>query len=62
MKIKIITISKTKSEYSEAEAEFLKRLQKYAQVEIVNLKEETIKSQTVDEIMEKEFDNKIFFK
>ncbi|MCX6740140.1 MAG: 23S rRNA (pseudouridine(1915)-N(3))-methyltransferase RlmH [Candidatus Parcubacteria bacterium] len=57
MKIKIITISKTKSEYSEAEAEFLKRLTKYAQVEILNLKEEPItKNRDIDEIMAKEGD------
>lgn len=57
MKIKIITISKTKSEYSEAEAEFLKRLTKYAQVEIVNLKEEPItKNRDYDEIIELEGD------
>ncbi|MCX6744185.1 MAG: 23S rRNA (pseudouridine(1915)-N(3))-methyltransferase RlmH [Candidatus Parcubacteria bacterium] len=55
MKIKIITISKTKSEYEEAEAEFLKRLTRYAQVEIVNLKEEPItKNRAIDEIMERE--------
>ncbi len=54
MKIKILTISKTKSEYEEAEAEFLKRLKRYAQVEIVNLKEEPIKSQPVDDILAKE--------
>lgn len=55
MKIKIITISKTKSEYSEAEAEFMKRLTRYAQVEIVNLKEEPItKNRDIDEIMAKE--------
>lgn len=55
MKIKIITISKTKSEYSEAEAEFLKRLTKYAQVEILNLKEEPItKNRSIDDIMSKE--------
>ncbi|OGY41978.1 MAG: hypothetical protein A2Y67_01120 [Candidatus Buchananbacteria bacterium RBG_13_39_9] len=55
MRVKIITISKTKSEYSEAEAEFLKRLTKYALVEILNLKEELItKNRSIDEIMEKE--------
>jgi 23S rRNA (pseudouridine1915-N3)-methyltransferase len=55
MKIKIVTISKTKSEYSEAEDEFLKRLTRYAQIEIVNLKEEPItKSRDIDEIMAKE--------
>jgi 23S rRNA (pseudouridine1915-N3)-methyltransferase len=55
MKIKILTISKTKSEYSEAEAEFLKRLTRYAQVEILNLKEEPItKNRAIDEIMDKE--------
>lgn len=55
MKIKIITISKTKSEYSEAEAEFLKRLTRYAQVEIVNLKEEPIiHNRAVSEILAKE--------
>jgi len=42
MKIKIITISKTKSEYQEAEQEFLKRLQRYADVAVLNLKEEPI--------------------
>lgn len=57
MKIKIITISKTKSEYGDAEAEFLKRLKRYAQVEIVNLKEEPItKNRATDEIMAKEGD------
>ena len=42
MKIKIITIAKTKSDYLEAEQEFLKRLQKYAQIETLSLKEEAI--------------------
>jgi 23S rRNA (pseudouridine1915-N3)-methyltransferase len=57
MKIKIITISKTKSEYGEAEAEFLKRLARYAQVEIVNLKEEPItKNRAIDDIIDKEGD------
>lgn len=51
MKIKIITISKTKSEYSEAEQEFLKRLQKYTDLEILNLKEEPIsKNRSAKEI------------
>lgn len=54
MKVRIITISKTKSEYAEAEAEFLKRLSRYAQIEIVNLKEEPIKSQPIDDIMSRE--------
>jgi 23S rRNA (pseudouridine1915-N3)-methyltransferase len=53
MKIKIITISKTKSDYLEAEQEFLKRLQKYAQIEILNLKEESItKNRLADEIID----------
>jgi len=52
MRIKIITISKTKLEYSEAEAEFLKRLQRYAEVEVLNLKEEPItKNRLAEEIM-----------
>lgn len=55
MKVKIITISKTKSEYSQAEQEFLKRLQRYATVEILNLKEEPItKNRDYDEIIELE--------
>ncbi len=54
MKIKIITISKTKSDYTEAETEFLKRLTRYAQIEIINLKEEPIKSQPADDILAKE--------
>ncbi|MCX6743237.1 MAG: 23S rRNA (pseudouridine(1915)-N(3))-methyltransferase RlmH [Candidatus Parcubacteria bacterium] len=55
MKIKILTISKTKLEYNGLEAEFLKRLTRYAKVEIVNLKEEPIiKNRSVDEIMDKE--------
>jgi len=55
MKIKILTISKTKSEYYQAEQEFIKRLSKYCQLEILNLKEEPItKNRSVDEIMETE--------
>ncbi|HDQ22694.1 MAG TPA: 23S rRNA (pseudouridine(1915)-N(3))-methyltransferase RlmH [Candidatus Uhrbacteria bacterium] len=57
MKIKIITVSKTKSEYSQAESEFLKRLRQYADIEILNLKEEPItKNRNYDEIMEIEGD------
>lgn len=57
MKIKIFTISKTKSAYSDVEAEFLKRLKKYADLEILNLKEEPItKNRNYDEIMEMEGD------
>jgi len=57
MKIKILTISKTKSEYADAEAEFLKRLTKSTHVEIVNLKEEPIThNRAIDEIMDKEGD------
>ena len=53
MKIKILTISKTKSDYSEAEQEFFKRLQKYADFEVVNIKEEPItKNRSNDEIIE----------
>jgi len=53
MKIKIITISKTKSEYNDLEQEFLKRLQKYTNLEILNLKEEAItKNRSADEIMD----------
>ncbi|MCX6745924.1 MAG: 23S rRNA (pseudouridine(1915)-N(3))-methyltransferase RlmH [Candidatus Parcubacteria bacterium] len=53
MKIKIITISKTKTEYEQAEQEFLKRLQGYADLEILNLREEPItKNRPEDEIME----------
>ncbi len=53
MKMKIILISKTKTEYVQAEQEFLKRLQRYAEVEILNLKEEPItKNRSNDEIME----------
>jgi 23S rRNA (pseudouridine1915-N3)-methyltransferase len=55
MKIKIIAISKNKFEYiSAGEADYLKRLKKYAQVEILNLKEEPIKSQPIDDILAKE--------
>lgn len=51
MKIKIITISKTKSEYTEAEQEFLKPLQKYADLEVLSLKEEPVtKNRSHDEI------------
>jgi 23S rRNA (pseudouridine1915-N3)-methyltransferase len=51
MKIKIITISKTKSEYSDLEKEFLKRLQKYAKIEVLNIKEEPItKNRSHDDI------------
>ena len=57
MKIKILTISKTKSEYTEAENEFLKRLRPNADIEILNLKEEPIsKNRNADEIMSLEGD------
>lgn len=54
MKIKILTISKNKFAYiSEGEDDYLKRLKKYAVVEVVNLKEEPItKNRDSDEIME----------
>jgi 23S rRNA (pseudouridine1915-N3)-methyltransferase len=55
MKIKIIAISKNKFSYiSEGEADYLKRLKNYAQLEIVTLKEEPIKTQSVDDILAKE--------
>ncbi len=55
MRIKIITISKTKFEYTEAESEFLKRLKRYAEIEVFNLKEEPItKNRLAEEIMEME--------
>ncbi|MFC1598947.1 23S rRNA (pseudouridine(1915)-N(3))-methyltransferase RlmH [Patescibacteria group bacterium] len=53
MKIKIITIAKTKSEYAQLEQEFLKRLQQYADVEILNIKEELItKNRSAEDVME----------
>jgi 23S rRNA (pseudouridine1915-N3)-methyltransferase len=60
MKIKIITISKTKSEYAEAENEFLKRLQRYAEVAVLNIKEEPItKNRSGNEIKQLEGDKLI---
>ena len=54
MKIKLITISKNKFDYIPAgEQDYLGRLQRYADVEILNLKEEPItKNRPEDEIME----------
>ena len=54
MKIKIISISKNKFDYiSSGEQDYLGRLKKYAEVEILNLKEEPItKNRSVDEIIE----------
>ena len=56
MKIKIITISKNKFDYiNSGEQDYLGRLQRYAEVEVVNLKEEPItKNRSAEEIMEKE--------
>jgi len=56
MKIKIIAISKNKFDYINAgEADYLKRLKRYAEVDILNLKEEAItKNRNYDEIMELE--------
>ncbi len=54
MKIRIILISKNKFDYITAgEQDYLGRLQRYAEVEVLNLKEEPItKNRSVDEIME----------
>jgi 23S rRNA (pseudouridine1915-N3)-methyltransferase len=56
MKIKIISISKNKFDYiNQGELDYLQRLKKYAEVLIVNLKEEPIsKNRNYDEIMELE--------
>jgi 23S rRNA (pseudouridine1915-N3)-methyltransferase len=56
MKIKIISISKNKFDYiSAGEQDYLGRLKKYTEVEILNLKEEPItKNRSADEIMERE--------
>jgi 23S rRNA (pseudouridine1915-N3)-methyltransferase len=55
MKIKIITISKTKSAYNLLEQDYLKRLRNHSDIEILNLKEEPItKNRSVDEIIELE--------
>ena len=52
MKIKIICISKNKFDYiSQAEVDYLKRLRRYTDFEIINLKEEPIKSRSKDEII-----------
>jgi 23S rRNA (pseudouridine1915-N3)-methyltransferase len=57
MKIKIIAISKDKFDYITAGVtDYVLRLRKYADVEILNLKEELIKNQSVDDILEKEGD------
>ena len=54
MKIKIISISKNKFDYiSAGEQDYLSRLQRYADLEILNLKEEPMtKNRPEDEIME----------
>lgn len=54
MKIKIISISKNKFNYiSAGEQDYLGRLQRYADLEILNLKEEPMtKNRPEDEIME----------
>jgi 23S rRNA (pseudouridine1915-N3)-methyltransferase len=55
MKIKIITISKDKFDYiTSGVIDFVARLKRYTDVDILNLKEEAIKSQPVDDILEKE--------
>jgi len=55
MKIKIISISKDKFDYiSDGVIDYVSHLKKYADVDILNLKEEPINSQSVDDIMEKE--------
>jgi len=56
MKIKIIAISKNKFDYiNQGELDYLQRLKKYAQIEILNLKEEPItKNRPSEEIMAKE--------
>jgi 23S rRNA (pseudouridine1915-N3)-methyltransferase len=58
MKIKIISISKNKFAYITAgEQDYLGRLQRYNDVEVLNLKEEPItKNRSSDEIMEIEGD------
>ncbi|MBN1326160.1 23S rRNA (pseudouridine(1915)-N(3))-methyltransferase RlmH [Candidatus Falkowbacteria bacterium] len=55
MKIKIIAISKDKFDYiSDGVIDYVSRLRKYADVDILNLKEELIKSQGIDDVIEKE--------
>ncbi|MDD5341063.1 MAG: 23S rRNA (pseudouridine(1915)-N(3))-methyltransferase RlmH [Patescibacteria group bacterium] len=55
MKIKIIAISKDKFDYiNDGVIDYVARLKKYADVDILNLKEEAIKSQPIDDILEKE--------
>ena len=54
MKVKIITISKPKFDYiSAGEQDYLDRLKKYCDVEVINIKEEPItKNRNLEEIME----------
>jgi 23S rRNA (pseudouridine1915-N3)-methyltransferase len=55
MKIKIIAISKDKFDYiTSGVIDFVARLKRYADVDILNLKEEPIKSQPIDDILDKE--------
>jgi 23S rRNA (pseudouridine1915-N3)-methyltransferase len=55
MKIKIIAISKDKFDYINAGViDYVARLRKYADVDVLNLKEEPIKGHGVDDILEKE--------